>query len=781
MRKLFYLILSVGLLINWTSFAATIWGDGCSWLVGGCTSWGIDIMEDNQLINIDNSWDTKELSVNFNLQKFSSCENLEDVIKKYIKDYNDLYPNNYYRWWMDDILHFKANDAEVSGIAESVNDTSSVAIDEIKATDYSETNIQVKWVDESEIIKTDWKNIYYYNEAKHSIFIVKAFPATSPEVLKVIKIPESFSNPEIYVNWSKLIIIANKYIQGNYSYYWFNREQKTVVVTYDISNLKNLKLEKYYQADGYTSKSRRIGKYLYVLSTSSFDFPYQNYYGPVMEDEVLNFDSNKLEKDFDAKRVLPKKAELKITSIKSEQNVKIRWKNLPYNLTQGYSSKCADIEFVMPDKETLKKFDFSPSYVTLSIINTEDPSEEVSTKVLFWDVNEVYMSLDNLYITSNLYTNYNFKCPEIQCIKSPCPSFPCSMPYFSSWENTLIHKIGLNWKNTKYSASTIVSWSPLNQYSMDQNWVWSFRIVTSSFSPEQSTNVFVLDKNLKTVWKLTGLWKNENFKSSRFIWDKLYLVTFQQIDPLFVIDLSSDNNPKVLWELKIPWYSTYLHPYDETHLIWLGSDTVDNWYGWLKTGWLKIDLYDVADLKNPKQQYSLTLWDQGSSSEALNNPRVFVWNDKTKTLFLPATLFTNAWDKTDSYRNSDVYQGSIAVKIDSTSWIKELSKVTHIDTAWIEEKRNKACLKYSVKETPKCQTIIGWWEYCPPANNYIPTYCYESSPIWEYLANQIWNYNNSFIVRNLFLDNLWVTVSNDKIQANDLNNNYKKLYEVIMK
>ena len=53
----------------------------------------------------------------------------------------------------------------------------------------------------------------------------------------------------------------------------------------------------------------------------------------------------------------------------------------------------------------------------------------------------------------------------------------------------------------------------------------------------------------------------EDFKSSRFIGDKLYLVTFQQIDPLFVIDLEDAEDPEILGELKIPGYSTYLHPY----------------------------------------------------------------------------------------------------------------------------------------------------------------------------------------------------------------------------
>jgi uncharacterized secreted protein with C-terminal beta-propeller domain len=41
------------------------------------------------------------------------------------------------------------------------------------------------------------------------------------------------------------------------------------------------------------------------------------------------------------------------------------------------------------------------------------------------------------------------------------------------------------------------------------------------------------------------------------------LVTYQSIDPLFVVDLENPSKPKIIGELKIPGYSTYLHPYSD--------------------------------------------------------------------------------------------------------------------------------------------------------------------------------------------------------------------------
>lgn len=786
MKKLLpFLSLVVLLMASSQTYAIDIWESkiGC-WLVWWCASWVSTTLAsttDEQLLNLDNSWTTQELSANFELKKFSSCENFENVVKKYIQDYSRLYPNRWF--WYDIMLQDDMalpNGAVEKSISDSAVWNSSSVTPEAQAANFSETNIQVTWVDESEIIKTDGKNIYFYNELTHSIYIAKAFPAKDLQILKVIKVPASFNSPELYINWTKLIIIANKYFQWNYSYYWFARQQKTVFVSYDISDLNNLKVEKYYQVDWTVTKSRRIGKYVYILSQSNFSFPY-NTYAPMIKSWVSSLDTQKLNADFDAKKILPKKAELRLTNNVSEQNVNIHGSPAPYNLSQWYTSQCSDIEYVMPDEATLAKFNFTPSYTTLSIINTEDPSETVKTKLLFGDVNEVYMSLDNLYITSNLYTSYNFTCPVIQCIKAPCPQLPCSMPYYNAWENTLIHKIALNGNQATYKASTIIPGSPLNQYSMDQASDWTFRIITTSYSPSHSTNVFVLDKNLKVSGKLTWLAKDENFQSSRFIWNKLYLVTFQQIDPLFVIDLSDNTNPKVLWELKIPGYSTYLHPYDETHLIWLGYATQDSWHGWIMNGWLKIDLYDVSDIKNPKQQYTLTIWAQGSTSDTLSNPRLFTWNAKEKLLFMPATLYKSANDANNPYRHSDAFQWSMAIKIDKDSWIKEIAEVTHINTPNLEKARLEECAKYTSVEPPKCEKLINGKEYCPPVSTYVPTYCYASSSAWEYFANQIWNYNNEFVIRNLYLDNLWYTISNTKIQVNDIADSFKKIDEVSMK
>ncbi|MBP6256212.1 beta-propeller domain-containing protein [Patescibacteria group bacterium] len=86
-------------------------------------------------------------------------------------------------------------------------------------------------------------------------------------------------------------------------------------------------------------------------------------------------------------------------------------------------------------------------------------------------------------------------------------------------------------------------------------------MLTTTRQPQQATHLITLDKQLNKLGSLLNIEPGEQFKASRFMGDKLYLVTFEQIDPLFVVDLASVSTPKIIGELKIPGYSTYLHPW----------------------------------------------------------------------------------------------------------------------------------------------------------------------------------------------------------------------------
>ena len=157
----------------------------------------------------------------------------------------------------------------------------------------------------------------------------------------------------------------------------------------------------------------------------------------------------------------------------------------------------------------------------------------------------------------------------------------------------------------------------------DRDYIYNMedRVETSSYN-----NLYILDDNLQTVGSVENLAEGERIYSVRFMQDRAYIVTFKQIDPLFVIDVGNVRNPKVLGFLKIPGYSSYLHPYDDHTLIGLGKDTKENDSGRVTTAGIKLSLFDVTDPATPQELDSIVMGDSGSSSLALDDHRAFLFS-----------------------------------------------------------------------------------------------------------------------------------------------------------
>ena len=669
--------------------------------------------EDTSLDDLENTDPaTAPKAPDFSVKTFSSCSNMEDVLSNFIESYYKKNPGGYYRGggplMMEDTVgatsEMSRDSSSKTDSAVSVPAPSSQASGEGSsnggAKDFSQTNVQIGGVDESEIVKTDGSYAYFYNSDDHKIYVTDVRDSKNVTVVKKIKVPDSYGNPEIYVGNGKLVLFSNRYqTYKNVYQYWYDRSNKTVVVVYDVANPSAPKIERYFQIDGSVSQTRRVGKYLYILSNADFSFPYDRYYLPysagMKQSDAQELNTAKIDKDFKVNKVMPKKIEL--SSAKTGANFRYRGKALPFRLESGDAAACKDMEYVLPDEKTLEKYSFTPSFTTLSVINLEDATAKTKTKVFFGDVREIMMTTTSLYTTSQLYSDGGYKCPAFA---------RCFAPYWGAGLETLVHKFSINGDSVKYAATAVVSGTPLNKYSMDEGADGNFRIVTSEIGEKRSTRVSILDKNLSALGTLSGIAPDENFQSSRFIGNKLYLVTFEQIDPLFVIDVADPKNPKIEGELKIPGYSVYLHPYAPGKLIGLGYDTKTNQWGGTQNAGLKVDLYDVADVKNPKRLQSLTLGGMGSASDALWNPKLFTWNASKRLLFLPATVMESAGDPNDTYRSKDAFQGTVAISI-TESGIKESARITHIKKGDIAAERAKECAQYAKPSgTPKCEKLV---------------------------------------------------------------------------
>ena len=576
--------------------------------------------------------------------------------------------------------------------------------------------------------------------------------------MKKIKIPKDFYQTEFYLSWGKLVLVWNFVSEKIYkerNFYYNN--QKSYAIVYDVSDVEKLKIDKFYSIDWNYVESRLIWDKLYLVS--------RNYFNPYYTNNIPKFS---------VEESIPRNIDVS----KNDS-----WK---FSIKNELSTDCKNIDFILPTEDYVKQNGFSLNYSIISVLDIKNTSTPVKTKIIASNSAELFMNEKNLYLTSNMHFSNSFYC------------WWCLFDSYSSKDSTLVNKFSLTKDSVEYKKSVLVDWRPLNQYSMDEDKNWNFRILTQienwNKRDRNYTNLYILDPELKLAWKLEKLWQKENFQSSRYIWDKLFLVTFERVDPLFVIDVKDAKNPKVLWELKIPWYSTYLHPYDENHLIWLGYDTKENKYWWIQNNWIKLDLYQINYDKKcwdknltkeeqekcdkweykwiiAKQLFSKSFWESWSYSEALNNPRMFMWNSAKNKLFLPVSLRNNRFDEDSKQENEQTpFIGLLALTINKNTWIKEDFRVSNIDMNKVNEEIKEKCKKYETKSEKTCKTLRSGKEICWYQNIWnVPEYCFTWSSVWTYLDNNSWEFINSTVNRALWIGENFYSLSPDRIKANDMN------------
>jgi uncharacterized secreted protein with C-terminal beta-propeller domain len=246
---------------------------------------------------------------------------------------------------------------------------------------------------------------------------------------------------------------------------------------------------------------------------------------------------------------------------------------------------------------------------------------------------------------------------------------------------TVIHKLGIKDGQISYVAAAEVEGRLLNQFSMDE-YNGQLRVATTTDvwvrKHVQYNNVYVLNAAMKQVGALENLAPDEKIYSTRFMGERLYMVTFKQMDPLFVIDLSSPTSPKVLGQLKIPGYSDYLHPVNSTHLIGVGKETETTDWGGVRPAGVKVALFDVSDPANPKEVDHLVIGDAGSDSEVLRDHKAFLYSPKDSLLVLPISVVESTSGKYQDTRR--VWDGAVAYKVGPDGFTL-LGKVKHASSS----------------------------------------------------------------------------------------------------
>jgi len=522
---------------------------------------------------------------------------------------------------------------------------------------YFQEKEQSSEIDESDIIKTNGAHVYAL--VKNELFIIKAIPASEAQVLSKITFK---SRPrDIFVKDGFLAVFGNNDQIYNEDFYKDFRRKNPYVFfeVFDVSNPASPKQVRDLDFEGTYNDARLIGDYVYFLTDTYSNYIANESLTPYVLDngQALSTKCDVSSKCFSPDIYyfdIPYSAYsfMNIAAINIKNNSEsisgqsyllnegqdfyflqdsIYITHAQYLDERGLEDE-ARYESIFPrlsseDQDKIKKIEDSSSFV----LNENEKKYKVAQ--IFDRYYNSLTAAESVSLNTNISSALATKLAE----------------KFKEKEKTIIHKIVINNGKIEYRAMGEVSGRIISKTSIGEEGNY-LRVATAKKQSQLSvatanqdsySSVFVLDSNLKTIGSLENLATTEKIYSAHFIGDRVYLITFKQSDPLFVIDLSNPTKPAVLGALKVPGMSNYLHPTDKNGniLIGLGRE-VEEVPGGLATGkGLKLSLFDFSDLKKPMELDNFLLGDENSSSITLSDHKSFLYSVEKKILSVPAAIY----------------------------------------------------------------------------------------------------------------------------------------------
>lgn len=520
------------------------------------------------------------------------------------------------------------------------------------ATSYSTTNIQVEGVDEADFLKNDGK--YIYMIAGNRLLIIDAYPAEKARILSETKI--SGTPAEIFLKGDRVVVFST--VQGEVLVKPRQsaapvpvRREMTHAFVYSVKDRSQPVLMSDINVSGHYYNSRMIGDFVYLITNEQI---------PWVLDEPL------------------------LPLVGEEADV---------------SSVPAIYYYDAPQRSFV--------YYTVTSLDLNNGKRVSTESFLLGYSTTLYVSLDNLYIA------YRKEAPG-RIPSGPVP-LRGEVGSDTKLEGTIIHRFGLHEGRIGYDGTGDVPGHLLNQFSMDE-YGNHLRVATtvegwSGGKGYLYNSVYVLNREMKRVGELEYIAPDERIYATRFMGDRLYMVTFKRIDPFFVIDLSDPGHPGILGELKIPGYSDYLHPYDSRYIIGIGKETEENAWGGVSIAGLKIALFDVSDLKNPRLIDRVEIGEAGTDSEALQDHRAFLFDREKNILVIPVREVKKVPIPSSRYGSytQRIWQGAYVFSVSPDRGFSLRGRVTHnADAAPYMYWGSPSAVKRSLYMDDALYTISSW-------------------------------------------------------------------------
>ncbi|MDP6536929.1 MAG: beta-propeller domain-containing protein [Gammaproteobacteria bacterium] len=555
----------------------------------------------------------EDLVVSSTVMEFEVQSAQKDSLHKFISDTAmEAYIKEGMQFSSSDQIFLRAQESAASVATDSSDSSAS-------STQVSTTNVQEAGVDEADIIKTDGEILYVLRNCGQenciANFSLDATQAAAEEI--GVYQPEE---DELFITADSMYLVQGDEqsddilvtLSGQNAFIawldvWGWRDSQLELEFLDAGDPANLSLANKLTIDGSLISSRRIGDVLYLVSRYT---PFIPNYNPYAYDDETRLANDALLEDITLADLTPK-----ATFLNQPEQPLIT------------SDQC----YLATGAVDASR---SASLITITAIPLSNPSAFDSSCFL-GNTETVYMTPRSLYLATTQYEYSVFSTDAL---------------FYRPDHKTAIHKFALVEASVEYRGSGEVDghlgWhEDKRSFRMGANGENDeyLNVVTSigeTWNDSSSTRLSVLKDNageLQTVDFIDGIGKpGEQLYAARFFGDRAYLVTFRVIDPLYVVDLSDQENPNIAGELEIEGYSDYLHPVDEDLLLGIGKDAIPDDgstdFGFARGAWyqgVKLSLFDVSDLATPTEINSLLYGKRGSESEVLY--------DHHGISFLPAT------------------------------------------------------------------------------------------------------------------------------------------------
>jgi len=571
------------------------------------------------------------------LARFSSCEELEGWIQTSAIKHIDFVDDPFSNFWGGTNERFLMEDGAAGAMApRNAADGAqggSVAGDSGNRS-WSTTNVQEEGVDEADFVKNDGDHIFILDQS--ALTILDAWPAESLNQIARLEIEGTPGS--LYFDAVDTVVV--------FSSIWTGRpapesgaigfpsdvgwDPVTKVTIVDVADRTEPEVVRELYFDGQLRSSRRVGSRLHVVLTNYLDdfaggLSYLDPFGPI------------------------EAARASVRSSTAEQWMPVLQDNVRmdggWGTTQGQLCECTDV--YRPAVRTDMVF---TGVMTIDLADLQAP---VQTAGALTSVDTVYSSTDALYLAMTEYSSGPFRSMDNSI-------------------DTRIHKFDLDDGEGRvtYTASGRVTGSLLNSFSLGEH-EDTLRVATSGVETDEGSAgsaVYMVQQQgttLEVVGSIEDIAPGEQIYSVRYDGTRGYVVTFQQIDPLFTLDLSNPEDPFIVGELEVTGFSNYLHPVGDEHLLAVGEEIAPSGFQFLG---IQVSLFDIGDFDSPQLQDREVL-DSTSWSEAQYDHHAFTYYEEAEVLALPVARWSDG--QTEQMSGLSLY------RIDRVEGILDVGLINH--------------------------------------------------------------------------------------------------------